>query len=636
MSCFRRREGDDEGTILAAARPEDVLRPLGALEQFKSAMHSLGIYYGCGVTCRFAIPAALRGGGAQSEEALREHFERAVALAVLDHPLLQVGLAGESTKAPVWVRLDRIDLHNHIQWQTVDVDDFGSSASNSNSMDAALEDVIKVQHDTPYPDLETRPGWKMVVLRSPHLDHVEAFFGINHANGDGESAKIFHQTLLEKLNLLSSSSSSPTPDDLTSCLSPEGVLTLPSMTASAFTPAHESLVDLSASVPWVLSSALKQMAPAWMRSQPLQPLPWAPQRPVPVRTALRLVHLDAAALRHVLDACRSHDTTLTGLLQGMAVTSLTMRTRTTSHDTTAKQKKKNSTSHPLPLVLGTPVSMRRYMRRPDATSSSQNVPGPHRTMVNSVTYCFHKYHGRRLSTLYDLAGKVVGRDNTNTTAYNAERRLEDALWEQAARVRRQLEQKLAKGTRNDLTALMGYISDLRGRLAEEMAADRPRDVALEVSNLGVIDGSGQDTVKPKASLQQQHTEMVLKDCCSSSTSSVVPEKEGGRAQDSAVEVGAIRREGEQEEEEGMESQGGKEKWTIERAMFTQSGTPYGAGLIVSPVAVQGKGLTIAVNWQAGLVDDGVAAGLAADLEAWLGSLGRGDHIAFSGGRVKAG
>ncbi|KAK8085547.1 hypothetical protein PG997_006818 [Apiospora hydei] len=571
-------------------------------------MHSLGVYYGCGVTCRFAIPAALENGGAQSEEALREHFERAVALTVLDHPLLQVGLAGESTQAPAWVRLDRIDLHNHIQWQTVDVDDFGSSSSASNSsMDAALEDVIKVQHDTPYPDLETRPGWKMVVLRSPHLDYVEAFFGVNHANADGESAKIFHQTLLEKLNLLSLTSSAP--NDLTSCLSPEGVLTLPSMTASAFTPAHESLVNLSASVPWVLSSALKQIVPAWMRSHPLQPLPWALQRAVPVRTALRLVHLDAAALRQVLDACRCHDTTLTGLLQGMAVTSLAMRTRTTSHDTTTKQKKK-STSHPLPLVLGTPVSMRRYMRRPDASFPSQHVPGPNWTMVNSVTYCFHKYHGRRLSSLYDLAGVVP--PTTPSAAF------EDALWEQAGHVRRQLEQKLAKGTRNDLTALMGYISDLRGRLAEEMAAERPRDVTLEVSNLGVIDGSGGGRGAAKSKTPLQQTVMALKGCCRSSTSSAVPEKEGVAAQDSAVVVGAIGGEEEQDEEEGMGSQGEKEKWTIERAMFTQSGTPHGAGVI------------------AGLVDDGVAAGLAADLEAWLGSLGRREHITFSGGRVKAG
>ncbi|KAK8044330.1 hypothetical protein PG993_004354 [Apiospora rasikravindrae] len=623
MSCFRRRKGD-EGTSPAAARP-DVLRPLGALEQFESAMHSIGVYYGCGLTCRFAIPAALRGGGAQSEDALRGHFERAVALAVLEHPLLQVGLVGESSKAPVWVRLDRIDLHNHIQWQTVDVDvDFGSGSGGgggggSGSMDAALEDVIKVQHDTPYPDLETRPGWKMVVLRSPDLDYLEAFFGLNHANADGESAKIFQQTLLEKLNLLSSTtSSSSVADNLTSFLSPEGVLTLPPMTASVLTPAHESLVDLTMSLPWILSIALIQMFPARMRSHPLRHLPWAPQRPVPVRTALRLVHVDAAALRRVLDACRGHNTTLTGLVQAMSITSLAMQTRTTttSQDMTAKQKTKSPP--PPPLVLGTPVSMRRYMQRP---SSSQQVQDPERTMVNSVTYCFHRYHGRRLLSLYELAGKVVDRGEHN---YNAERRLEDALWEQASRVRRQLEDKLAKGTRNDLTALMRFIPDFRGRMAEEMRADRPRDVTLEVSNLGVIDGSGDVVVKPKTPLQQR----AVKDCCSSSTSSAVAEKAGG-TQDSAVVVG------EEQEDVGMESRE-REKWMIERAMFTQSGIPHGVAIVVSLIAVKGKGLTIAVNWQSGLVDEGVAAGLAADLEAWLGSLGRGEHLTFSGGKVKAG
>ncbi|KAK8053212.1 hypothetical protein PG996_012513 [Apiospora saccharicola] len=669
MPCFGRRKDDDHETM-PACRPK-VLRSLGALgylpfpfnrEKFESALHSLNVYYGFALTCRYAIPAALRGEA--DEDALREHFEKAVALAVLDHPLLQVGLADESTKEPVWVRLDLIDLRHHIQWQTVPMDldvklsrssSSSSTATIGNVMDTALEDVIKAQHDMPFPDLEARPGWKMVVLRAPDLGYLEAFFGLNHANADGESAKMFQRTLLEKLNLLSatSSSSSLSPPVLSNLDLQDHILTLPVMPASKFTPAHETLMDLPLSPAWAASIVLKQILPSWLRSHPLKPLPWAPQRPVPVRTALRLVHVDDAALGRVLDACRSHDTTLTGLVQAISVTSLAMRTpaaaaATPQTSSSTKQKKKKKKDKPLPIILGTPVSMHRYIR-PEALGAK--AQGPDRAMVNSVTYCFHKYHGRRLATLYDLAGHVVrdndtfddatsekdstaaavvnNADNNNDNNIEANAlRLDDALWKQATRIRRQLAQKLAQGTRNDLTGLMRFVPDFRTRMAEEMAAQgRPRDMTVQLSNLGVLDGgSGAIEVQPEKTPLQS----TVKDCSGSSTSSDVAEKKE-EAQDSAVVVGAIQG----EEPSKIQSRKSQAPWTIERAMFTQSGIPHGVALVVNSVAVKGKGLSIAVNWQAGLVDEGVAAGLAADLESWLGSLGRGDHISFSGSQVKA-
>lgn len=582
-------------------------------------MHSLNVYYGCALTCRYAIPAALRG--AQAEEALKAHFERAVALAVLDHPLLQAGLVGESTKDPVWVRLERLDLRHHIQWQTISCNSDKSLSNSGRMMNAVLEDTIMAQHDTPYPDLETRPGWKMVVLCAPDLNYVEAFFGINHANADGESAKMFQQTLLEKLNLTSTSSLSA-PDDALSGLQLEGhVLTLPPMPQSAFTPAHETLVGLSVSPVWAVSVVLNQILPSWLRSHPLRNLEWAPQRAVPVRTALRLIEIDAEALRRVLDACRRHDTTLTGVVQAMVVTSLAMRTRT--HTTTTRPgalpSKKTLPTSPSPIVLGTPVSMHRYIR-PNAAAAAQN---PERIMVNSVTYCFHHYYGRRLASLYDLAGNVA-QDNDEANhergclADNAEinaRRLEAALWEQAARVRRQLTEKLSKGTHNDLTGLLKFVPDFRGRMAEEMAvADRPRDVTVEVSNLGVM--NGEVISRPKLPLQAEVD--------GSSVASLAAEKEGV---EDFGDVAAATSRGDHDDQD--------QKWIIERAMFTQSGIPHGVALLVNAIAVKGKRLTVSVNWQSGLIDEEVAAGLARDLEVWLGSLGRGDHISFSN-RAKSG
>jgi hypothetical protein len=42
-------------------------------------------------------------------------FETAIALVVLKHPIMHVGLVSEDTNKPCWVRLDSMDIQKHIQ-----------------------------------------------------------------------------------------------------------------------------------------------------------------------------------------------------------------------------------------------------------------------------------------------------------------------------------------------------------------------------------------------------------------------------------------------------------------------------------------------------------------------------------------
>jgi hypothetical protein len=82
--------------------------------------------------------------------------QQAIALTVLDHPMLQASVTGEDSKQPHWTKTERIDLRERIKWTTIDT---------SSNDEAALIDVLKMQHDTPFSGQDIRPPWRITVLK---------------------------------------------------------------------------------------------------------------------------------------------------------------------------------------------------------------------------------------------------------------------------------------------------------------------------------------------------------------------------------------------------------------------------------------------------------------------------------------
>ncbi len=139
--------------------------------------------------------------------------------------------------------------------------------------------------------------------------------------------------------------------------------------------------------------------------------------------------------------------------------------------------------------------------------------------------------------------------------------LMDAVWRAAAEFRVQLSKKLALGSKNDQVGLLPLVHDSRAYLKGLLK--KPRNIMLEVSNIGVVKGSIDSTNGNKPN-----------------------------------------------------------QWTAEQAMFTQSSWVTGGLLLVNCASVKGKGLSLNVTWQKEILpDDSLGLGITADLHRWLECIG---------------
>ncbi|EXL89930.1 hypothetical protein NOF04DRAFT_7193 [Fusarium oxysporum II5] len=141
----------------------DILRKLGHIESFQSAQHSLELYVGCAISCRYVVPEAFL----TSNLSIENMVEQAFARAILQHPLFTVGRVNDESKKLCWVRLDRIDLNIHVEWKTV---------PESEDYDRVLQDTLELQVNTNYTHLETRPQWRSVILGSAESKFIDIVF----------------------------------------------------------------------------------------------------------------------------------------------------------------------------------------------------------------------------------------------------------------------------------------------------------------------------------------------------------------------------------------------------------------------------------------------------------------------------
>lgn len=154
----------------------------------------------------------------------------------------------------------------------------------------------------------------------------------------------------------------------------------------------------------------------------------------------------------------------------------------------------------------------------------------------------------------------------------ADGKLETAVWSVATTLRQELSKKLESGMKNDSLGLTKFVSDWRSFVEERTKA--PRTVSFEISNLGVMNGDAPNEMERSSN--------------------------GGR-------------------------------WTVERAIFTQSASVAGPAITINPIAVKGKGFTMTCVWQTEVVDSGLIQGWTSDLETWLNGLGQSGRLSFTRG-----
>jgi hypothetical protein len=402
----------------------------------------MGFYNGWAVTCRYVIPEV-----ASLKSSLEETLDQAIALTVLEHPLMQVGILKEDSRAPSWVRLDQIDLRKQVKWLDV---------SPEQDYEQVLLETISKEHNTTFFMSESTPLWRVTILKhtNSNAGMIDIIFIGNHANGDGTSGKVFQNTLLEKLNAVSNGEAAP---ELT-----ERVMAIPF--SSVTTPAQEKLMKFPVSLGFAISEGWAELRPPFLVSESNYFVNWAPLRDAPNTTRLTVVRTGSDVLNGVLDACRQNKTTLTSLLQVLGLLSLSIRV-------------------PKETALAfqhlTSISLRPYM-------PSTNGLDPEKTYCNIVTPWLYEFDDKTVSELRLEVEKAISSSHTG---------LMDALWRVAGKFRVQLSKKLALGSKNDQVGLLPLVHDSRTYLKDLLK--KPRAVTLEVSNIGVVNSSIDSTSSDK-------------------------------------------------------------------------------------------------------------------------------------------
>lgn len=116
-------------------------------EAYHLAKQTLDHYRGTIVACRYCPPPSLTR--PESLETLKSKFYDAIARVVLAQPHLQVGLTGENSKKPAFVRLGCLDFRNHVDWKSFD---------DSSHAETFYLELMQIQLDSKFDHLSD-PAW---------------------------------------------------------------------------------------------------------------------------------------------------------------------------------------------------------------------------------------------------------------------------------------------------------------------------------------------------------------------------------------------------------------------------------------------------------------------------------------------
>ncbi|KAM0426066.1 hypothetical protein ACHAPT_008697 [Fusarium lateritium] len=385
------------------------------------------------VTSLYRIPQHLR----DPHDKLVDALEAGVADTVLKHPLLQVGVTGEKPKRLALSQLGEINLQNVIVWKTVEHDD---------KYDAKLNEITNRELDTKFNNMAGLPGWRLIVQELKAQNLLEIMFIWNHIHLDGNGGKIFHESLLQSLN-------SPNHTPLVNHTFKT------TTTADNILPPQNTIARYRITPGFAATTVWQELKPPMLESKSSY-VSWADITRTPRKTQIRSLSVDNETTQKVLTACRSHKTTLTGLLHAAVFMSL---------------------AHQLPeekmasIIAQTPLNLRRFIK-PDPKAFSGLEPK--QLIGNYVTMMDH-----------DLKKSLVKKAREQSRSASDEERLgalEEQMWSAAVFIRQEIQDKLDVGLKNDVAGLMWVVKDWDKFHEDEMK--KPRTSSWLVTNVGAIDG----------------------------------------------------------------------------------------------------------------------------------------------------
>ncbi|GKT40366.1 putative alcohol acetyltransferase FCK4 [Colletotrichum spaethianum] len=350
----------------------------------------------------------------------------------MEQPFMRVGIADEDKQAPCYVHVPRIDLSEQVQW-------FGPS--HPDAVDAALCKYLSFQHDQLWLHLDQRPPWKIAVIPIETIQgsptEIEVVYSFHHAVGDGTSGSIFHKRLLDALSnpvvisgLEADQLNFPEPP----------VLPRP----------QDQLIHGRISWSYFLWELWGAFGPSWLKTKP-EVTPWKARTidlSMPYQTSVRILRVPAVTATELLAASRAHSMTLTPLFHALVAASLSR------HLPASEAPAFESSSA---------ISLRRFV--PAATGL--DVDNQMSVLVTSTDHPISEA----------LTANIRGSRGPN---------FEKAVWDVAASVKRDLQDRLATLPHDDITAMLKYVSNFHEFFTTKNGCERGN--SWEVSNLGAISG----------------------------------------------------------------------------------------------------------------------------------------------------
>lgn len=405
-------------------------------------MYLLDQYRGTVLSCRYEIPPRL------APEESRTQLEEVVKVAVVDtimrHPMLRVGMMNATSKTPLWIQLQSLDLAEHIKWLYIEDHD---------NLDQIVQDAFCAKLDERFPDLSIeQPGWWITIFRQTNAPIMEVLLAWNHPQFDSAGAKVFHEDFLGMLNAENGG------QERTGLAG--DILSLPQ--APPLLPAPIELArSLPVDVKYLAKSLWEEIRPRCLNRDKTQAT-WCPIRPSPYKTQFRAFFIDEASLSAILALCRKKKTTITGLVHGLVLIAFS------SH--------LNSTAAP-GFQSSTILDHRRNLppAPPDAPWGR-----PDRTVANYVNRAFHRYEPKLVARIRSKlpADDSKGRDMSAD--------LQRELWAVSARSRQDIVRRVNAGLRNDLVGVFKYVTDWQKTMRDQ--AKKTRQFSWLVANAGVMDG----------------------------------------------------------------------------------------------------------------------------------------------------
>lgn len=405
---------------------------IGPNEQRTISREDIGLYHAIIIGAAYQ----LREHSIGKHPLQKSFFFSPLAKCIEQHPWLSVVVGDKNLDKSYYERVATIDLDRHISIISSDPDQDDTSA---------IENLIAANLDKPF--TEGIPPWNLAILPLRTGEFFIAYL-YSHTIGDGISGPCFHRTFLEALqegavgpvssSLQTPAVQLPEPFDTSERLPISWSFLLKPLLATLLPAFVANLLGFRA-------SASSTVEGTWTSN----PMPFDDS--TKLRSHVKLIEFDTAAVKNAIKVSRQHDAKLTGVLLQLISSAII-----------ASLGDSSATN----IVAQTAVNMRR----------AAGIPPDE--MGKFVSGCYTT-HTPTTSGLITDADWTAARDATQKLA-------------------------LASVTLHDQPiGLLRYAPSVRGWLLGKIGQER--DCSVEMSNIGVFDGQRSGLSEESASV----TKMVF-------------------------------------------------------------------------------------------------------------------------------